>query len=544
MAHGLAALQSLTIYQLRNCATAEDAIKKVSRLTFHDIKGIGRLVIRRPRPKPPSWATFFRNYIAEEEFGRSGFPAAALLVTVDGDHFAVTFGAGRFLLDPLRLEQRFGLLVALNSIDEKGVRSIDKQSFDRLATQSRIQASRDASPLDFGMDIEQDLLRGVVGTPKDGAVGETVAGLDALHVNWRGSLELLPEQLRFYSKKHAEKRYKKSFSWVDQILEVRSEAQKAELAEALIRTLQSEDRKGCWMAPDGVIEWQTVSGFQFGQAYTAPRFSNLSLDHFIEHLGDLDELTSDTLSRKTVRALRADDSVAYEWPAIRCLYAEIEIKDRVFMLNAGKWYSIAKTFTEDVQRSIEKIPTCDLKIPAYEDNSESVYNKRVAGLYPTNFSLVDREIIRHGGGQGQIEFCDLYSKDRDIIHLKRYTSSSTLSHLFSQAVVSGELWRSDPQFRHKANNLLGQAYRIKDPDSELEVGKYRVVLGIIGGHGSCEKLPFFSRVTLKNAFHRLRAFGYDVAAAHIPYSEAYLKTKSFREKRKRSRQRKQARRGK
>lgn len=534
MADNLSSLQSLTIYRLRDCQVPQDALKKTTRISHHDLVGIGLLVIRKPRARPPSWAKFFGNHIAEEEFGRSGLPAAVLLLTVDGNHFAVTFGAGRFLLDPLKLDQRFGLLVALNSIDAKGVRSIDKQSFDRLATQSRVQASRDASPLDFGLDVEQDLLRAVVGTPKEGATGETIAGLDALHVNWRGKLEQLPQQLKLYSEKHAEKKYKKTFSWVDQILEVRDQTTKDKLDASLIEILKSSDHQQCWMAPDGVIDWPSVSMFQFGSARGAPRFSTLSLAYFLEQIGDLGRLNPDFLSRRTIRALRADDSIAYEWPAMRCLYAEITLNDRVFMLNAGKWHSIAKTFTEEVQQAIEKIPTCSLTIPEYEHKSETHYNKCVSQLYPKDYTLVDRAIIRHGGPHGQIEFCDLYSKSNDIIHLKRFTSSSTMSHLFSQALVSSELFRSDPAFRSKANALLPDTHKIKNPNADLDVEKYRIVFGIIGGHGSCSKLPFFSRVTLKNTYHRLRAFGYQVAAAHIPYTDVYQKTKSFREKQKRA----------
>jgi uncharacterized protein (TIGR04141 family) len=539
VADNLTALQSLTIYRLRNCETPQDALKKTTRTNHHDLDGIGVLVIRKPRPKPPSWAKFFSNRIAEDEFGRSGFPAAVLLITVDSHHFAVTFGAGRFLLDPLKLDQRFGLLVALNSIDAKGVRSIDKQSFDRLATQSRVQASRDASPLDFGLDVEQDLLRAVVGTPKDGATGETIAGFDALHVNWRGKLEQLPRQLRLYAEKHAEKKYKKTFSWVDQILEVRDQAKKDELDQSLIEILKSGNHQQCWMAPDGIIDWPSVSMFQFGSARSAPRFSTLSLEYFLEQIGDVSRLDPEFLSRRIVRALRADDSVAYEWPAMRCMYAEIVLKDRVFMLNAGKWHSIAKTFTEEVQQAIEKIPTYSLTVPEYEHGSETLYNKHVAQLYPNDYALVDRAMIRHGGAHGQIEFCDLYSKNNDIIHLKRFTSSSTMSHLFSQALVSSELFRSDSIFRSKANLVLPEKHRVKNPDAELDVEKYRIVFGIIGGHGSCARLPFFSRVTLKNTYQRLRAFGYQVAAAHIPYTDAYLKTKSFREQKSRIR-RKQA----
>jgi uncharacterized protein (TIGR04141 family) len=51
--------------------------------------------------------------------------------------------------------------------------------------------------------------------------------------------------------------------------------------------------------------------------------------------------------------------------------------------------------------------------------------------------------IRHGGGHSQIEFCDLYSIDRDMVHIKPCFGSGVLSHLISQAAVSGQSFKSD-----------------------------------------------------------------------------------------------------
>ena len=56
------------------------------------------------------------------------------------------------------------------------------------------------------------------------------------------------------------------------------------------------------------------------------------------------------------------------------------------------------------------------------------------------------------------EFCDLYTVDKDICHVKKYGQSGVLSHLFAQGVVSGELFRSDIKFRQKVNQKLPAPY--------------------------------------------------------------------------------------
>src|ERR1019366_610765 len=102
---------------------------------------------------------------------------------IDDQVFALPFGQGRYLLNLDKLEERFGLKVCLNSIDAAAIRSIDKRSFDALLTQSRVQTSKAAPIADFGLDVEQDLLRAATGTPVDKGLGERMSGLDSLSVS-------------------------------------------------------------------------------------------------------------------------------------------------------------------------------------------------------------------------------------------------------------------------------------------------------------------------------------------------------------------------
>jgi uncharacterized protein (TIGR04141 family) len=528
-------LQALTIFLLRELGDPVKALKSAGRLQRIDIDANHTVFIKRTKAHPPTWAQFFVDRVDQESFGRVKSSAAVLLCAAAGRHFAVVFGAGRYLLDPLSIEQRFGLLATLNSVDPRKVRSIDKASLDRQGMQSRIQASRDASAKDFGLDIEQDLVRAVAGTPIDALLGETIAGFDSLHIAARIEFGDLRARLATYLQKSQAKVYQKEFGWIDHVREVRDSKLADQLTRRLVKDIKSSQPFQCWMAPYGIIDWNDVSYFQFGTAQGAPRFSNLTLNRFVEHVGGPKKLTPDALERVRVRALRADDSIAHDWPAQRCLQAEVQFDQKFYLLSSGKWYQIDEDFVTAIDRIVGAIPTCDVGLPEYEDASESKYNERAADTSQDRLALVDADMVRHGGGRSSIEFCDLYSLTRDMIHIKRYSGSGVLSHLFSQASVSGQLFKSDTEFRRKVNTKLPASHRLADPKTPIPQGDYRVVIAIVGGPGSCTQLPFFSRVTLKNAFWQLDAYGYRVAVSHVPLAERFAQLSLIREKAKRQR---------
>jgi uncharacterized protein (TIGR04141 family) len=533
MAHTDSPLQPLTIHLLRETQDPEKALVRIGSLRRIAIDANHTVYIKRKRAKHPSWVLFFGGRVDPDEFGKVRSSGALLLCNAAGRHFAVTFGTGRYLLDALFIEQRFGLLVTLNTVDPRKVRSIDKASLNRQGMQSRIQASRDASASDFGLDIEQDLVRAVAGTPLNGLIGETVAGFDSLHVNGRLVFSDLCDSLAFYLQKSKDKTYQQEFGWIDHVREVRDEQISDQLTRQLIKEIRAGTTSQIWMAPDGIIDPNDVTFFQFGAAQAAPRFPVLSLDRFVEHVGGARKLRADDLRTKRVRALRADDSIAHEWPVARCLQAEMQFDQKSYLLSSGKWYQIDQDFVESIDKIVRAIPKINLGFPEYEDQNEGKYNERVAGDARNRVALVDADNIRHGGGQSQLEFCDLYSLDGDMIHLKRYSRSSTLSHLFSQATVSAQSFKSDVEFRQKVNAKLPPSHRIKDVNRPIEQRQYRTVIAIIGGPANFEALPFFSRVTLKNTYRQLDAYGYRVAVAHIALEEKFARLSAIRGKEKR-----------
>jgi uncharacterized protein (TIGR04141 family) len=219
------------------------------------------------------------------------------------------------------------------------------------------------------------------------------------------------------------------------------------------------------------------------------------------------------------------------------MQAEVQFKQKSYLLSSGKWYRIDDGFVEGIDEIVRTIPTVNLEFPEYEDPTEGEYNTRVANNSHDRLALVDADTIRQGGGQSQIEFCDLYSLDLDMIHIKRYSNSEKLSHLFAQAAVSGQNFKSDADFRRKVNEKLPASHQIPDAARVIEQDKYRVVIAIIGGPETADKLPFFSRITLKNTYKQLMAYGYRVAVAHIKIEEKFAQLSKLRARETRQRRR-------
>lgn len=116
-------------------------------------------------------------------------PQAALAVAVDhgGSErlFAIAIGLGRHLLKDGVVEERFGLKVVLNSVGPASFRSIDKTALGSVPKHSREQMSREVTPSDFGIDIDQDLISSVTGKSRDDALGKVITGREALSISVR-----------------------------------------------------------------------------------------------------------------------------------------------------------------------------------------------------------------------------------------------------------------------------------------------------------------------------------------------------------------------
>lgn len=476
---------------------------------------VGDLYVKVNDPHPPPWVSFFEGAAGDLSGVQGSSTSAILLVRTGGRTFAVAFGFGRMLLQPGTTDDRFGLRVTLNAVDHTQIRSVDRETLDSPAPHSQIQARSAASITEFGLDVDQDLLRAVTGIPRDKDLGRRLTGKDALRTTGPFTLDGLPALLRRYLAESKKTEYRDHFPWLDHIQEVKNAALRQALDEALQERLHRQEFDGMWLAIPERVEWQNIDTFAYRSSPAADGYADVHLRTFMDSLRDPATITVEVLKRHRVYARTDNGDITYEWPVYQCLYAELEHENAQYLLNSSTWYRVDTTFRDRIENAYKRIPKNKVVLPnADRDEIERDYNARVANANDT-YALMDRKLIRQPDPKNPVEFCDLYGADQTIIHVKPYAGSSTLSHLFAQGVTSGRLFQYDPAFRRAVNAKLPASHQLADPQAPLVPRAYTVVYAIISQSQHALNLPFFSKVTLQGAANTLRGIGYTVQLAKI-----------------------------
>lgn len=515
--------RSLSIFLIKEGISAprdilldEDALSKSKVSAGRE--EIGDLYVKPTVDSLPSWLSIFQGALRPDiQDSHNASSAAVFLVEAVERLFAITFGYGRNLLRPGVWDEDFGLKVTLNAVDASRIKSIDRLKFDAISQHSQIQASRDASILEFGLDVEQDLLRAVTGKPVDLTLASQLTGKDALKADVRVELPGIRGLLGRFLEAFHQITYRDHFSFVDNIHELRDPIVVGQLDEVLIERINAREFDRLYLAIPDLVDWEGVSGFKYRDSHRGTLYPDIHFRTFLEVEGQDFHPTIPILkkSRRVYLMSHENDLAVRAWPIYRCIYFETDRQGETFLLNNGKWYRVRTDFLQLVNGSFDEVVSDRLRLPDFAHPDEQTYNESVARGDPGNFCLMDRRLVPYPTERDQVEFCDLYSRNRLIIHVKRYRGSATLSHLFSQGLVSAELFCTSPDFRFEVNKLLEEPFRLADTRPRPPNDTYEVVFAIASKSRNPLTLPFFSRVNLRNAVQRLCGFGYRVSVTKV-----------------------------
>lgn len=502
-------------------APAERVLRDPGALQVHQVGdppgSLGALYVESPDLATPAWAATFTGH-AHPALPQllAGHAAAVWLLTVDGRVFAITFGSGRFLLRDDVLEERFGLRAALNAIDPQRLQFIEKTALDTYGTHARVQASRATQPRDFGFNVERDLLRAIAGPSRDVALGARVAGHDSLSLSPRILLTGVPGLLSRVLALSQDRGYVREMPWVEHVAAVREASLISELDGLLVSQLRVDDPERLWMAVPEVLPTLRPLLFKYTASAREEAQVDIDLADFLRTRRHRSTpMTPAELRARRVTCIDDEGSPIEGWQAYKCFYAEVDLRGEGYVLSAGHWYRVARAYVADLDTYVAQIPEAALALPDYSDRTETEYNARVAREQPERFALMDAKNIVLPSEPGAVEFCDLYSSTRQIIHVKRYGHAPVLSHLFHQGVVSGDLFRGESRFRTEVESRLQGAFKFPDPLAPPRQDEYEVIFAIISRKPRPLRLPIFGRVALRAAARQLQGYGYRVARATI-----------------------------
>lgn len=533
--------QKLTVYLLKSTVTQfDDAFVEDADVTAIPLKANlnidGAIYYKASPSHSPSWASFIQDIAAPDltTILRSQHSSVIALFRASKRIFAFVFGYGRALLSPAAYERDFGIKVVLNAVDPDKIRCIDTHSLEEIPVLTRQQASRLSALELFDLDRDSELVRAIVGTPRSGllkgtlSLGKSIAGAEALAMSIKTeatSLVALCEGLlTLYTLQDYQKH---GFDWIDNLKHITDPQLCYTLNSLLLDTLLKRDSDRVTLAPPEVLDWDDVEGFRYSTDPNTRRepFADIAISDFYDTHRDLAAMSLDELLgvRVTVRMSTAGID-AKRYNLFDCVVFDTDHAGTRYVLSNGLWFSLDKSFAAEVTDFVKSLPESAVTLPKADPKEyEEDYSLRAHKADPA-LAHMDQRTVKPPGVRTAIEVCDLFSADRQFIHIKPYKGSSTLSHLFSQGTVSADLFQNDVGFRKAARDRVHETRKAlaskipltHDPDTH----EFEIVYAVIAKTGWSapwqQHLPFFAQLNLRQAAMMLKSRGYKVAVKMIP----------------------------
>lgn len=445
---------------------------------------------------------------------------AILFVRSNERIFAFPFGFGRYLLKDEALVKDFGIKVVLNSVDAQKLRSIDTATISEMTIHSRTQTSKTTNVNTFGIDVAKDFLKSVTGEPINEDFGTVITGRESVKFSYDfkdvfSKFEVICTNL---ANKYNSESYRENFSWVDNLQIVNDSVIKRRLDQKLIDNLNEREANRLHIAPPEIIDWNDIGGFSFTLSGNNSE-RDLNIEDYFSYLDKYDELDLEKMKRHSVYTwdISQENKVA-KWKVYDCVVFETNHEEERYILTMGTWFMINQEFANSVDDFVSSIETSTITLPSCMcGESEGDYNSRVSEENSNIICLDRRNVMYHGS---QIEICDLMSDEKQMIHVKPWKSSSTLSHLFSQGRVSSESMFQDVEFRKKSREKISEideSFVEYISETNYDSSEIEIVYAIIDSSDKelHERLPFFSKLNMMQSVKHLQNLRYKVTQLKI-----------------------------
>ncbi|MDP8269678.1 MAG: TIGR04141 family sporadically distributed protein [Candidatus Tenebribacter davisii] len=509
---------ALSIRLLKRGVTISSVIKKTKMRPVEEFteKGCTLYVNKKKSPDPPKWASELLE-IPESYNLKNKNSSALLFVELDSSRIMVlSFGSGFMSIKDKFIEDNFGLITTLNNVDEKTLLSVDLFTPEVNSTQKRVQKGHYSKVNEFGINQSKELLKRITGISKEKDFSSIMTGSDSLSLKCDIAKDKIKEKCEETMTIYSKKDYKANFGWIDNVKVVRDEKRisslNMEVLKVLNDSLEINQLPAMNLVFPIIVDYHKLGNIKFSGFRYTTEFSELSLENYITALkkmkiGKIE--MSDFENHKVSYYNLETDKYTSGWPITKCIVSEIEFEDNNYVSFAGKWYLIDSDYYKSISDQVDAIMTNSTKLndfPEFDgtvDNvtkkndktyaSENVYNRRVANN--SDYILMDCVLVHN------TEVCDLISEEKQLIHVKRWSGSSTLSHLFNQGLVSSQTFVDSIEYRSEIRSKPSAGAIVKNifTDAKPNASDFAIHFAIIDGRKSGKNtLPFFSQVTLIN----------------------------------------------
>ncbi|MEU7418675.1 TIGR04141 family sporadically distributed protein [Streptomyces antibioticus] len=474
-------------------------------------------------PRPPTWLKYVTS-LANLSDLRNSTSSVAILFKAGDRFFAVCFGYSQSMLNHELLEPEFGLRVTANMADPEKIAAMQVRTLSENSRQQRSQTANKSRVADFDLEVEREWLRYLkadVTAGVDWANG--VGGSQSLSLTTDHELAEFPSILSALLSEFESDSYKGKFPYIDNFTPIaKGDPVLDDLWTALIEAIKQPDGKKIGVAsPDDLLGADVASWKIFGDGKRgrAP-VEELSFSSIVDQI-DVDKLEADREKLKIVPLNVSDEAIRTKRPLTDYFVFEFDSSGETYALCLGQWFQISSDYVAEINERISRIEdiTDSIRLPAWKSGKEGEYNERVCKQF--GYIHLDAKNFSIGGPHQKIEVCDFITPDFDFVCVKKMEDSATMSHLFSQAAVSADLYFMNAQ--GQGANSTGYAdhikslYKQKWGTVDTVEAERRMVLAIATEKPGpiASSLFFFSKVNLAQRVEDLRKSAFRVAIAKI-----------------------------
>ncbi|MEV0154255.1 DUF6119 family protein [Micromonospora sp. NPDC050686] len=462
----------------------------------------------------------------------------ALLLAVDDRAYALAYGTlGRFMVEHETFDRTFGVSFAVRALLPSEIRQVRRRVVGASGRVDRSLVPGGQPIWRYGIDKWGEIVGQVSGrtdNPNLTACRRTgrsirVEGGDALHIPLCVEPEGLLADLREVDRVCRQESPLADLEFITQIRPVPlSDPRMPELAGTVDQRLALADPPDLGLAVPGdlVSDIEHVGSYRIQVPKSGRRRSltaELDLAAILAHTNqalDGDRWNGLRTGTVTLYADAGGNDEMVSTRVSRWITAEVAHGTSHLLLHEDRWYEIGDRHREFLSQEIHQIleRPSQIVLPPWTNDlpDEDAYNREVVKR-DSKLVLLDKKLLRTAQHPRGIEACDLLGPEDELIHVKRASGSSPLSHLFAQGITSIEALRYDEEARVRFLDLVG-----RQPNGRGLPGSFRprkVVYAIALRSGrtlTVDSLFTFAQVALYQAMKALRAEGVDVEVVAIP----------------------------
>jgi uncharacterized protein (TIGR04141 family) len=512
---------SFSIYLLKEGFSAANTLKEGNRLEdavdANYLPQGANLYVLDSQPKPPWW----RGYFGIQKHLMQALKGAIVFLPVNDRTFAITFGHVFHNLKPESYEYDFGLRVTLNSVDPDQLKSLDSLVPEN-ARRQRTQLSVGSDLTLFDFDRDNTILKSLTGKVREELkpLFKHATGASSIRINSDVEPDGLAGLCSRLLKLYQDETYKNSFPDIQNVTPVKDPVVVDALNAKLITALRAQEEIVVLTIPD-IVNYADEMYATFAGEGAGLVYDDVFIDRYFEYLDEkgfnLATIDINTLMKHHLVLTNEAGQPRGDRPTIlKCLIFDTTLDGGTagYHLCEGNWYQVDGDYVSELSTYLD--PLCaDSTLIAYNHNDEGAYNFAAAAA--SSSLCMDKENIAPVG-QKQVEPCDIFETDKDLVilhHVKRSTVSAMLSHLFNQGLNSVQLVRDDTEAMKNLKALaVDKASGGKEVNilAAFEANRFKVVFQIITHKDKATKslnLPLFSRISLKRTMKELRRMGID-----------------------------------